>query len=148
MPSELGKGLLLELQLAGEIEQSHLAFFFRNYLVQEGEVVAEEHDGAGIVDRLVLAEEVLEEDRRHRRHVFVAETQIGARESGVAGLNRFDAHLVRAVQHVAREDFLGNGHGARLGGDGRQENFALHARDVEREQASVLDHLTRDLVFA
>ena len=102
----------------------------------------------GIGDRRVLAEKVLEENRRHRRDVFVAEAQIGARESGVAGLYRLDADLVGAVHHVARENFLRDGHRPRLGLDRRQKNFALQARDVEREQAAVLDHLARDLVFA
>ena len=111
-------------------------------------MVAEEHDGLGVGDRLVLAEEVLEEDRRHRGDVLVAEAQVGARESGVARLDGFDADLVGAVQHVTREDLLGDGHRTRLGRDRRQEYFALHARDVEGEEAAVLDDLAGDFVFA
>ncbi len=148
MPRDLAKVFLLELQLARQIEQAHLLLLLRHHFVEEGEVIAEEHDRAGIGDRLFFAEEVLEEDRRHRRDVLVAEAQIGARETGIARLNGLDANLVGAVQHVAREDLLGDGHRPRLGRDRRQEGLALHARDVEREQAAVLDYLARDLVFA
>ena len=102
----------------------------------------------GIVDRLVLAEEVLEEDGRHGRDVFVAEAQVSAGKSGVAGLHRVDANLVCAVQHVAGKYLLRDGHGPRLGLDRRQENLALHARHVEGEQAAVLDDLAGNLVLA
>ena len=78
----------------------------------------------------------------------MAEAQIGARESGVAGLYRLDADLVGAVHHVARENLLRDGHGARLGLDRRQKNLALQARHVERKQAAVFDHLAGDFVFA
>ncbi len=78
----------------------------------------------------------------------MTEAQIGAGESGVARLHRLDAHLIGAVNHMAGENLLRDGHRPRLGGDGRQENFALHAGDVEREQAAVLDHLAGDFVFA
>ncbi len=78
----------------------------------------------------------------------MAEAQVGARESGVAGLDGFDADLAGAVQHVAGEDLLGDGHRPWLGLDGRQKHLALEARDVEREQPAILDDLARDLVFA
>ncbi len=103
---------------------------------------------AGVVDGLVFAEIVLVENRRHGRDVLVAEAQVGARESRVAGLHRLHADLAVAVQHVAREDLLRDGHRPRLGLDRRQKHLALQARDVEREQPAVLDDLPRDLVFA
>ncbi len=110
-------------------------------------MVAEEHDGLCVSDRLCLAEEVLVENRRHGGDVLVAEAKIGARKTGVARLYRLDADLVSTVQHMAREDLLRDGHRPRLGRDRRQKNFALHARDVKREQAAVLDDLPRDFVF-
>ena len=117
--------LLLQLQLGRQVEQSHLAFLFRQHFVEKREVVAEEQDAAGVVDRLVLAQVVLVEDRRHGRDVLVAEAQIGTGEPGVARLDGFDADLAFAVQHVAGEDFLRDGHRARgLVCDGRQKNLS------------------------
>ena len=102
----------------------------------------------GIGHLRIFAQEVLEEDRGHRRDVLVAEAQIGAGEAAVAGLHRLHADFAGVVQHVPREDLLRDGHGTRLGGDRRQKDFALHARDIEGEQAAVFDDLARDLVFA
>src|ERR1035438_4123919 len=42
----------------------YLAFLFRQHFVKEGEVITEKQDAARIGDRLVLAQEMLEEDRR------------------------------------------------------------------------------------
>src|SRR5271157_1479736 len=142
------KIFLLQLQLVRQIEQAHLALFFREHFVQKREVVAEEHDRARIRDRLVLAEKMLEENGRHGRDVFVAEAQIGAGESGIAGLHGLDANMIRVTQHVTRENLFRDGHGARLGVDRRQKGLALQARDVEREEAAVFYHLARDLVLA
>src|SRR5208337_877984 len=141
------KIFLLQLQLVRQIEQAHLALFFREHFVQKREVVAEEHDRARIRDRLVLAEKMLEENGRHGRDVFVAEAQIGAGESGIAGLHGLDANMIRVTQHVTRENLLRDRHGAWLGVDRRQKNLALQARDVEREEATVFDYLAGDLIF-
>ena len=46
-----------------------------------------------IVDRRVFADVVLEEDRRHRRDVLVAEAKVDAGETGVAGLDCGDTDL-------------------------------------------------------
>ena len=40
----LGELFLLELELSGEIEQSHLLFLFGNDLVEESQMIAEEDD--------------------------------------------------------------------------------------------------------
>src|SRR5581483_11751757 len=136
------------LELGGEVEQPHLALFFRKDLVKEGEVVAEKKDRCGIVDLGVFADEVLEKDGRHGRDVLVAESQVGAGEAGVAGLDAGDADVAMLVDHVAGEDFFRQRHGAFGRGYSRQKYFFLHAGDVEGEQAAVLDDLARDLVFA
>ena len=111
-------------------------------------MVAEEENRLAIVHRLVFAEVVVVENGRHRRDVLVTEAQVGARESGIAGLDRCDADFAGAVQHMAGKNLFGNGHRPRLGFCRRQEDFALQARNIEGEQSAVLDDLTRDLVFA
>ena len=146
--ARLGEVFLLQLQLGRQVQQAHLALFFRQHFVEEGEVIAEEHDGAGVGDWRVLAQKVLEENGRHRRDVFMTKAQIGARESSIAGLHRLDTNLVGAVHHVARKNLLRDRHRPRLGVDRRQKNLALQAGDVKRKQPAVFDHLTRDLVFA
>src|SRR5579884_4141301 len=110
-------------------------------------MVAEEHDAIAIVYRRVFADEMLVEDRRHGRDVLVTEAQVGARESGISGLYGRDSDLSVGSDHVAREDLFRDRRRAVLGVDFRNGNFALHARDVERKEAAVLDHLARDLVF-
>src|SRR5437867_6466849 len=45
-------------------------------LAEEGEVITEHEDRSGIMDLLVLADELLEEDRRHGRDVLVAEADV------------------------------------------------------------------------
>src|SRR5581483_9003829 len=72
-----GEVLLLELQLRGQVEQAHPALLLRDHVVQEGEMVAEEQDGGGIVDLGVLAHEVLEKDGGHGGDVLVAEAEVG-----------------------------------------------------------------------
>ena len=151
MPCVLGEVLLLELELRRQVQQAHLALFFRHHLVKKCQVVAEELDGVAIVHRHALADEVLVEDRRHRGDVLVREAQVHAGETGIARLHvAVDARPSTsvAVDHVPREDLLRHRHGPRLGGDRRHGNFALHARDVERKQPAVLDDLARDLVLA
>src|ERR1035441_3882099 len=135
-----GKVFLLPLQLGRQVQQAHLAFFFRKHFIEEGEVIAEEQDGAGVGDRRVLAQKMLEKNRCHGRDVFMAEAQVGASEPGVARLDRLDTNMIGIAQHVTREDLLGDGHGARLGVDRRQKNLALQARHVERGEAALLHH--------
>src|SRR5258708_2199218 len=81
------KFALLQLELCREIEQAHLALLLREDFVEKGQMVAEEEDGTGIVDGSIASDELIEEDRCHRRDVFVAEAQVGARETRVAGLD-------------------------------------------------------------
>ncbi len=102
----------------------------------------------GIVHRHVLAHQVIVENRGHGRDVLVAEALVGAREAGVAGLDRGDPDVALRIDHVPGEDFLRQRHGARGRCDGGQEDFLLQARDVEGKQAAVLDDLAGDVVLA
>src|SRR6516164_1800356 len=90
---------------------------------------------------------MLVEDGRHGRDIFMAETQVRARESGVAGLYSLNTYMVRAAQHVAGEDLLGDSHRPWLGLNRRQKHFTLQSRYVKWKQASVLDDLAGDFVF-
>ena len=45
IPCFFGEFFLLELQLAGEVQQPHLAFLFREDFVKKSQVVAEENHG-------------------------------------------------------------------------------------------------------
>ena len=83
-----GEILLLEFELRRQIEQAELLLLFGNHFVEKCQVIAEKDDGGGIVDLGVFADIALEENRRHRRDVFVAEAQIGPGEAGIAGLHR------------------------------------------------------------
>ena len=67
----------------------------------------------------------------------MAEAQIDASETGVAGLDHGNAYSTVGIDHVAGEDFFGEGH-ASCGADTlvrcrywRQKHFALHARYVK-----------------
>src|SRR5688572_133304 len=112
-------------------------------------MVLEEVDTRRVVDGLI-AYELFIKDRGHRRHVFVAEPYVRAHESRVARAYGFDSHLVfRKVRYkVAGEYLFGQRHRAARGSDFRERYFALKPRDVEREEAAVLDDLPRDLVLA
>ena len=71
-------------------------------------MVAEHENRAGIVHLCVFPDELFEEDRRHRRHVFVAEADVGQHEPFVAGLHRgnTDLSLRRIDDPAACEDLL------------------------------------------
>src|SRR6266480_7440297 len=144
---------LLELELRGQIKQAELFLFFGYDFIQERQVVAEEKDRRRIVYFGIFADVVLEEDRRHRSDIFMAEPQVGHGETGITGLHCCDAHFAILIQHVAGKDFLGQRHRTCGAGslarsfDRRQENFLLHARHVEREKPAVLDHLASNLIF-
>jgi hypothetical protein len=77
-------------------------------------MVPEEQHRAGIVDRLPGADQLLEEDGRHRRHVLMAEPDVGEDEALVAGLHgRHADPALRGVHHpAAGEDLLAQGHRA------------------------------------
>src|SRR6266478_79858 len=79
--------LLLELELGSQVEEAQFLFLFRDHLIEEGEVIAEKQDARRIVDLRILADVALEEDCRHGSDVFMAETEIGAGEAGVAGFH-------------------------------------------------------------
>src|ERR1017187_3739941 len=139
---------LLQLQLRGQVEQAHLALLFRQYFVEERKVIAEEQDRDSVVDRLVFAEIALVENCGHRRDVLMTETQVGARESSVSRFHRVDAHMVRTVHHVARENLFRNHHRPRPGRYRRQKYLALKPRHVEGKQPAILNNLARNFVLA
>src|SRR3954447_6072645 len=74
----LAERFLLELELSGQIQKADLFLFLGDDLVKESEVVAEEEDALGIVDRRLFAHVLLVEYRRHGRDVLVAEAKVGA----------------------------------------------------------------------
>src|SRR6185312_3567767 len=81
----LGKILLLQLELSGQIEQTHLALFFREHLVKKRKVIAKEDDAGAVVHGRIFSDKMFVEDRRHWRHVLMAEAKVSAGEAGVAG---------------------------------------------------------------
>ena len=141
---------LLRLQLIRDIEQPHLDVLGAHHLRQKRQMIAEEEDGLRIVDRLALANELLEEDRRHRRDVLVAEANVRTHETLIAGLHSRNADLLlRRIEHpVPREDLLGYRHRALLRRHDRHCNEPLQPRHVVVEQAPVLDDAARDAAFA
>src|SRR3954466_1142646 len=143
----LRKTLLFELELTCEIQQTHLALLFRQDLIEEREVVAEEDDAGAVVHRHIFAQEVLVKDRRHRGNVLVAEAKIGAGKSGIARLHSRYALFPIGRDHVARENLLGYRHGSRFRVDSGNRHLTLEARNVERKESTVLDHLPGNLVF-
>src|SRR6266566_2163185 len=144
---------LLELELRGQIKQAELLLLFVYDFIQERQVIAEEQDRRRIVYLGIFADVVLEEDRRHRSDIFMAEPQVGHGETGITGLHCCDAHFAILVQQVAGKDFLGQRHWTCGAGalarslDRGQKNFLMHARHVEREKPAVLDHLASNLIF-
>ena len=110
---------LLFLELQRDVEQAFLDSLGRHRLGQEGEVIAEHENRAGIVDLRILAHQLLEKDRCHRRDVFVTEADVRQHESFVAGLDGRYADLPRGGIHhpAARENLLSQRHGStrRLG---------------------------------
>ena len=120
-----GEILLLELELGGQIEQAQFLFLLRNHFIEKGQVIAEKQNARGIVHLRIFANIALEENRRHRRNVLVAEAQVGPGETGIA---RFDRRQRRRspllVHHVAGKDFLAPGHGTPGRLDRRQETFS------------------------
>src|SRR5918992_3563813 len=73
------------LELVRDVEQSHLHMLRAHHLIEKREMVAEEKYRGGIVHRLVLAHELLEEDRRHRRDVLVRERKSGGPKPRMPG---------------------------------------------------------------
>src|SRR3954462_947319 len=143
----LRKTLLFELELTCEIQQTHLALLFREHLVKECEMVAEEDDAGAIVHRHIFAQEVLVKDRRHRSNVLVAEAKISPGESGIARFHCRYALFPIGRDHVAREDLLGYRHRSRFRVDFGNPHLTLETSDVEWKQTAVLDHLPGNLVF-
>src|ERR1700730_6033682 len=80
--------LLLELALRSQVEEAEFLFLFRDYLIEERQVVAEEQNAAGIVHLGILTDIALKENCGHRRDVFMAKAQISAGKTGIAGLDR------------------------------------------------------------
>ncbi len=117
-PLLLREGALLLLELERHVEQAFLHTLGRHRLAEEGEVIAEHEDRAGIVHLLVLAHELFEKDRRHGRDVLVAEADIRDHEPFVPRLDRGDADLAlgRIDHPVAGDDLFAERHWARRGG--------------------------------
>src|SRR5215472_14773194 len=143
----VGKFFLLELELTRQVEQSHLFLFFRDNLVEKSEVITEEDDGGRIVYFGIFSDEVLKENGCHGGDVFMAEAQIGAGKTCIAGLYGGYANLATLIDHVASKDLLGDVHGAFAGFDCRQKDFLLHARNIEWKQAAILNHLAGNIVL-
>src|SRR5215467_5985926 len=97
-----GEFLLLELELTRQVEQPHFFLLLGDDLVEKSEVITEEDDGGRIIYLGIFSDEVLKEDGRHGSDVFVAEAQIGAGKTCIAGLHRWHADLTTIVDHVPR----------------------------------------------
>ena len=113
-------------------------------------MVPEHQDRAGIVDLGVFPDELLEEDRRHRRDVFMAEPDVGEHEPFVARLHGWNADLPfrRIDDPTACQDLLAQRHRAlrRLGR--MQHDFTLEPGHVVVEQPAMLDDAAGDLALA
>src|SRR5450432_4622776 len=110
-------------------------------------MVAKENDRRCIVDRSVAADELIEEDRRHGSHVFVAKTQVGAGETRISRLDSFYSNFFPDTNHVPRENLFCQRHWTLFGFNGWKKNLALHAGDIEIEQPAVFNDLPGDFVF-
>src|ERR1700730_8866970 len=156
-----GEVLLLELELRSQIEEAEFLFLFRDHLIEKRQVVAEEQNACGIVHLSIFTDIALKENCGHRGDVFMAEAQISAGKTSIAGLDRpwdlwsramlrctgADARTYLGIQHVARKNLLRQRHGAPSRFDRRKKNLFLHARHVEGEEATIFDHLLSDLIL-
>ena len=145
-----GELALLLFELERDVEQPFLYTLGGHRLGQEGEVIAEHEDRGGIVDLRVFADELLEEDCRHRRHVFVSEPDIRQDESFVTGLDRRNASFrLRGIDHPAPgQNFFAQRH--RPPGRLRwmQHNLPFEPGRVVVEQPAVFDDPAGDLTLA
>src|SRR5262252_557597 len=101
-----GEILLLEFELSGEIEQSELFLFFGNHLIEKRQVVAKEQNRRRIVDLRILADVVLKENCGHGRYILMAEAQVRAGKTGVAGFHGRHSNTAGLVDHVPGKDLL------------------------------------------
>src|ERR1700677_3227625 len=111
-------------------------------------MVAEKNDARSIVHLRVLAYVVLKKNGRHRRHVLMAEAQIGLGKPRVTRLHAGHANAALFLHHMPRENLLRHGHRPFAGVDRRQPYLLLHPRHIKRKQPAVFNHLPRNLVFA
>ncbi len=81
-------------------------------------MIAEKEHRARIIHRRVFSDKLVEKDGRHGRDVLMAEPEISARETGVAGLHRVHSDSTVASDHMPRKDFLGERHRALCGHNG------------------------------
>ena len=114
-------------------------------------MVAEEEDRLRLQHLFVGPDELLEEDRRHRRHVLVAEADVGLDEALIAGLHprHTDRRPARdpspsAARRSSRR--WSSGATRRAGDGGQRLHLPLQPREVVVEQAAVLDDAARDVV--
>src|SRR5436309_2682071 len=149
-PLPLRERALLLLELERDVEEPLPDALGRHRFGEEREVVAEHEDRAGIVDLLVLSHELLEKDRRHRRHILVAEPDVGDHKPLVSRLDGGNADpSPRWVHHpMAGDDLLAERHGPARSVGRREDDFPLEPGDVEVEQPAVLDDAARDLALA
>src|SRR5262249_20139433 len=119
-----------------------------NDFIEKGQVIAEEENGCRIIDLGVFPHVVLKEDCSHRCDVLVAEPQVGASKTCVAGFDGKNTNFSLLVQHVARKDLFGHSHRAWTCLYWRQKALPLHAPYVERKHSTVFDPLACDFLLA
>src|SRR6266481_6026084 len=119
----LRKVLLLELELRREIKQAELLFLFRNDFIEKREVIAEEENACGVVHFGIFAYIALKKHGGHGCYVFMAETEVGASKPGIAGLDARHPRLTLLVEHVPRENLLGQRHRTLFRFDRGQKHF-------------------------
>ena len=100
------KILLLELELGGQIEKSHLAFLLGKHIIEKRKVIAEKQHSRRIVHRSIAPHELIEENRRHGRDILVTEAQVGPGEACIVRLHCLHTNFPARGNHVPREDFL------------------------------------------
>ncbi len=139
--------LLLQFELRRQIEQAKFLFLLGNHFVEKRQMVAKENNARSVVYLRILTDVALEKNSRHRRHILVAKSQVGLRESGVPGLYCSHTDFSPFINHMSREYLLRQGHGASASLDRRQEYLLLHPRHIEWKQSAVFNHLPRDFIF-
>ena len=91
MPFRSANSRCFSLSWVARSSRPILRFCSERTSSKKRQVVAEKEHRAGIIYRRISSDQLIEENRRHGGDVLMAEAQIGARETGVAGLDRMDA---------------------------------------------------------
>jgi len=140
------EGLLGGLQPLGHGQQAHGAMLGLHAVVQEGQVVAEGQDAGGLPEDRLRSQGLLQEAGGHGRHVLVAEAPVRLHEEAVSGPHGGQPHRSGGCIHhgVPRQQFLGVGHGPRLGPGQRRHRLAPEAGGVVGEKAATAHDLGGD----